>query len=251
MNFHAKDDKTFPYSRTCIQPGGTMGIRRVAEIDDRVAVKTTLISVFDKTGLDTFIPGLVSLIPDIEIISTGGTYSHIKEILGPGRGNNLVNISSYTGQPEMEGGLVKTLDYKIYLGILSERYNASHGSDLLRANAKPIDMVVVNLYPFSKTVSKPDVEPEDARGYIDIGGPCMLRAASKNYLRVLAVSRPADYRAVLDELKEHQGTVSLETRFTFARQGFRTTAEYDREVAAFLDTVENDRLRNSFTIHSG
>jgi len=122
-----------------------VGIRRVTEIDDRVPIRTALVSVYDKTGLDFLIPSLIGIIPEIEIISTGGTFLAVKEIIGSGWEKNLRSISEYTGQPEMEGGLVKTLDYTIYLGILSEKYNDAHRADLERAEAEPIDLVVVNL----------------------------------------------------------------------------------------------------------
>lgn len=227
-----------------------MGIRRVTEIDDRVPIRTALVSVYDKTGLDFLIPGLIRIIPEIEIISTGGTFQTIKEILGPAWGKNLSSISAYTGQPEMEGGLVKTLDYKIYLGILSENYNAAHRADLERAGAKPIDLVVVNLYPFSRVVSNPGSTPEDARGNIDIGGPCMLRAASKNFLRVLPVCEPSEYGTVIEELRQNGGTISLATRFSFARKGFGHTARYDADIDSYLGHATAEMVRSAFTIHN-
>ena len=169
-----------------------MSLNIVEKIDDRVAIRTALVSVSDKTGLDEFIPALVAACPDIRILSTGGTYAAIERILGAAASKNLQAVSDYTGQPEMQGGLVKTLDFKIYLGLLSEKYNDAHQADLARTSAVAIDMVVVNLYPFRETVAKEGVTPEEARTNIDIGGPCMVRASAKNYLRVASVTDPGD-----------------------------------------------------------
>ena len=160
-----------------------MSLNIVTEIDNRVAVKHVLMSVSDKTGLETFVPALVKACPGVKIYSTGGTYTKVKEILGDKAEGTLVAVSDYTGQPEMQGGLVKTLDFKIYLGILSETYNDAHQADIKRLDAVALDMVVVNLYPFKQTVAKEGVTPEMARTNIDIGGPCMVRASAKNYLR--------------------------------------------------------------------
>lgn len=143
----------------------------VEKVDDQVKINTLLVSVSDKSGLDTLIPGMIAVNPDLVILSTGGTFARIKEILGPGADTHLRQVSDYTGQPETQGGLVKTLDFKIYLGLLTETYNDAHQSDLARTKARPIDMVVVNLYPFAKTIARPDMTLENARGNIDIGGP--------------------------------------------------------------------------------
>ncbi|MEJ2040750.1 MAG: hypothetical protein P8X55_17735, partial [Desulfosarcinaceae bacterium] len=170
-----------------------MTLNIVDRIDDAVKVNHVLISVSDKTGLETFVPRLREINPAVRIFSTGGTYGRIAEILGSAAGDNLTQVSDYTGQPETQGGLVKTLDFKIYLGLLTETYNPSHQADLQRTRAVPIDMVVVNLYPFQATVAQAGVTVEKARGNIDIGGPCMIRAAAKNFIRVASVVDPGDY----------------------------------------------------------
>ncbi len=211
-----------------------MTINVVDRIDKRVSVRHVLISVSDKNGLDTFIPGLVDTCPGIKIFSTGGTFSRIREILGEAAGSGLVQVSDYTGQPETQGGLVKTLDFKIYLGLLTETYNDAHHDDLKRTAAVPIDMVVVNLYPFKETISKPGVTVEQARGNIDIGGPCMIRAAAKNFIRVASVVDPADYGMILSELKSNSGELSLGMRFGLAQKAFEHTAVYDRTIADYL-----------------
>ena len=211
-----------------------MALNIVTEIDDRVKVRNVLMSVSDKTGLEYFVPALVKACPGVKIYSTGGTYTKVKEILGDAAAGTLVAVSDYTGQPEMQGGLVKTLDFKIYLGLLSETYNDAHQADLKRLSALPIDMVVVNLYPFRETVAKAGVTPEMARTNIDIGGPCMVRASAKNYLRVASVTDPLDYAAIAQELESRDGTVGLDTRFRLMKKAFAHTAEYDTAIAGFF-----------------
>lgn len=208
-------------------------MNRVRRIDDRTPVRRVLISVSDKSELETLVPGLMA-VEGLVVYSTGGTYTRIREILGDGAPGRLKQVSEYTGQPEMQGGLVKTLDYRIYLGILSEPHNEAHEQDRLRLEADLIDMIVVNLYPFRSVSSRSDADAEDARGNIDIGGPCMLRAAAKNYLRVAAVCDPGDYSSLIDELEENDGATVLETRFRLAQKAFGHTAQYDRAIAEYL-----------------
>jgi phosphoribosylaminoimidazolecarboxamide formyltransferase/IMP cyclohydrolase len=223
-----------------------MSINIVEKIDDLVKVKHILVSVSDKNGLDTFIPRLVEINPEIKIFSTGGTYGKIKEILGKDAESRLVQVSDYTGQPETQGGLVKTLDFKIYLGLLTETYNDSHKEDLKRTDAVPIDMVVVNLYPFKETISKKGVTPEEARGNIDIGGPCMIRAAAKNFLRVAPVVDPFDYEMIIDKMKAGNGMTSLELRFLLAQKAFDHTAVYDRTIADFLSSTSFENVKGCY-----
>ncbi len=211
-----------------------MAVNVVERIDDGVKIRNVLASVSDKTGLDRLVPALVRINPDVKIYSTGGTYSAVKDMLGAAAARNLVQVSEYTGQPEMQGGLVKTLDFKIYLGLLSETYNPAHADDLKRTSAVALDMVVVNLYPFAQTVAKADATPEKARANIDIGGPCMVRASAKNYLRVASVTDPADYDGIMAELEKARGVMSFETRFRLAQKAFAHTAAYDAAIAAYL-----------------
>lgn len=206
----------------------------VEQVDDRVKVNTLLVSVSDKTGLDTLIPGMVGVNPELVILSTGGTFGRIREILGAEADRHLKQVSDYTGQPETQGGLVKTLDFKIYLGLLTETYNDAHQADLVRTGALPIDMVVVNLYPFSQTIAKEGINLENARGNIDIGGPTMIRAAAKNFIRVASVTDPAQYPDLLETLKAGQGCLTLADRFELAARAFDHTAVYDRAIADYL-----------------
>jgi len=211
-----------------------MSINVVDKIDDLVRVKHVLASVSDKNGLETFIPALLKINPEIKIFSTGGTFGRIKEILGDAAATCLTQVSDYTGQPETQGGLVKTLDFKIYLGLLTETYNEAHSEDLKRTGSVPIDMVVCNLYPFKETISKEGVTVEQARGNIDIGGPCMIRASAKNCLRAASVVDPSDYGMILSEMQANNGSISLQLRYQLAQKAFDHTAVYDRTIADFL-----------------
>jgi len=129
---------------------------------------------------------------------------------------------------------VKTLDFKIYLGLLTETYNDAHQDDLKRTGAVSIDMVVVNLYPFKEAISKADVTVEQARGNIDIGGPCMIRASAKNFIRVAPVVDPSDYVMILADIKANNGALTLGLRYRLAQKAFEHTAVYDRTIADFL-----------------
>jgi phosphoribosylaminoimidazolecarboxamide formyltransferase/IMP cyclohydrolase len=211
-----------------------MSINIVRRIDRRVPVRNVLVSVSDKSGLSRLIPGLLEVNPRLRLYSTGGTFSRIREILGPRADGVLTQVSDYTGQPETQGGLVKTLDFKIYLGLLTETYNPAHQADLERTAAVAIDMVVVNLYPFEQTIAVAGVTAEQARGNIDIGGPCMIRAAAKNFIRVAPVVDPGDYPMLLEALRANAGTTALELRLALAKKAFAHTARYDQAIARYL-----------------
>ena len=226
-----------------------MSLNIVTRIDNRVRVRNVLMSVSDKTGLEAFVPALVKACPGVKIYSTGGTYAKVKEILGDAAADTLVSVSDYTGQPEMQGGLVKTLDFKIYLGLLSETYNDAHQADLRRLAAHPFDMVVVNLYPFRETVAQVGVTPEMARTNIDIGGPCMVRASAKNYLRVASVTDPLDYPGLATELADHGGTIGLDTRFKLMKKAFTHTAQYDAAISEFFTTRTWDEINGTYVQH--
>ena len=213
-----------------------MAINIVDKIDHLVKVRHVLMSVSDKSGLDTFVPELIAINPELKLFSTGGTFVRLQEILGASADAHLTQVSEYTGQPETQGGLVKTLDFKIYLGLLTETYNEAHQEDLTRTGSVPIDMVVVNLYPFKETISKPEVTIEQARGNIDIGGPCMIRASAKNFIRVVPVVDPNDYEMLIAGLKANNGSVPLDLRYRLAQKAFDHTAVYDRTIADFLST---------------
>lgn len=223
-----------------------MSINVVEKIDDLVSVRHVLVSVSDKSGLESFVPQLLEINPEVRIFSTGGTFGRLREILGADAADRLTQVSDYTGQPETQGGLVKTLDFKIYLGLLTETHNQAHQADLQRTGSVPIDMVVVNLYPFKETVSRQGVTVEQARGNIDIGGPCMIRASAKNFIRVASVVDPTDYAVILEELGKNSGKTSLPLRFQLARKAFEHTAVYDRTIADFLAARSVDEVKGCY-----
>lgn len=214
-----------------------MAIRKVEKIDDLVPVRHAIMSVSDKSGLDELVPGLIELNPEVVIYSTGGTYKKINEMLGEDAAKNVKEVSSYIGQPETEGGLVKTLDFKLFLGYLTETYTKAHQEDLKRTGSVPIDLVVFNLYQFEKTVAKEGIDIEDARGNIDVGGPSALRAAAKNWHRIATIVDPADYAALLNEMEKNSGSTRQATRFGLHKKVFRHLANYDTAIADYLDGV--------------
>jgi len=226
-----------------------VSVNIVEKADDRVPVRHALISVSDKQGLDTLVNALLRIVPSLKIFSTGGTHARIEEILGQEAGRTLVQVSDYTGQPETQGGLVKTLDFKIYLGLLTETHNPSHKEDLKRTGAVPIDLVVVNLYPFQKTIERAGVTLEEARANIDIGGPCMVRAAAKNYLRVAIVVDPKDYSGLIASLDQNGGCTRLTERFRYAQKAFEHTAEYDRRIMEYLNQRSALEATDCYDLH--
>ncbi|HQR39548.1 MAG TPA: bifunctional phosphoribosylaminoimidazolecarboxamide formyltransferase/IMP cyclohydrolase [Blastocatellia bacterium] len=190
-------------------------------------ITRALVSVSDKTGLEPFARALAAL--GIEIVSTGGTARTLSELGIPVR-----EISELTGFPEMLDGRVKTLHPMVHGGILHIREDETHRRQVAEHGIQPIDLVVVNLYPFQQTVAKEGVTPSDAIENIDIGGPSMIRSAAKNFNDVAVVVDPADYSRVVEELERNEGYLSNVTRLRLARSAFETTSAYDRAVAQFL-----------------
>lgn len=188
--------------------------------------KRALISVSDKTGVVEFAKQLTAL--GIEIVSTGGTMRTLQEAGVP-----VIYISDVTGFPEMMDGRVKTLNPYIHGGILAVRDNPEHASAMQEHGINPIDLVVVNLYPFRQTIAKAGVTQEEAVENIDIGGPAMVRSAAKNFRYVTVVVNPARYGVVVGELKEH-GDVTAATRLALVREAFTHTAEYDAAIARYF-----------------
>jgi phosphoribosylaminoimidazolecarboxamide formyltransferase/IMP cyclohydrolase len=202
-------------------------------------IKRALVSVSDKTGITEFAKEIISF--KVEILSTGGTAKTLK-----GQGLPIVDVSEYTGFPEMLDGRVKTLHPKIHGGLLGIRDNPDHVKKMQEFNIEPIDLVVVNLYPFETTIAKKDCPLEEAIENIDIGGPTMLRSAAKNYRFVTVIVDPADYAAVLKEIKERNGEVSAETNFHLAKKVFQHTARYDGAISNYLSSLTPERKRMKF-----
>ncbi len=194
-------------------------------------VKRALVSVSDKSGIVELARALAAA--GVQIISTGGTARLLEK-----QGIAVTEVSAHTGFAEMLDGRVKTLHPKIHGGLLARRDDPSHLAAIRAAGIEPIDLVVVNLYPFAATVADPGCRLEDAIENIDIGGPAMLRSAAKNYGGVAVVVDPADYAKVLAELKE-SGAISAETRFSLARKAFAHTAAYDGAIANYLTSRES------------
>ena len=191
-------------------------------------VQRALISVSDKSGIIEFARGLSGL--GVEILSTGGTARALKDA-----GLKVKDVSEYTGFPEMMGGRLKTLHPKVHGGLLWRRDNPDDKKDVEAHHIDSIDIVVVNLYPFEQTVSKPGVKFEEAIENIDIGGPTMLRAASKNFRDVIVIVDPEDYSKVLDELNSNKGEAGYDTKYYLARKVFSHTARYDTLISTFLN----------------
>lgn len=194
-------------------------------------IKRALISVTNKTGIVEFAQALEAEF-GVEIISTGGTACVLKEA-----GVKVIPIETYTGFPEMMDGRVKTLHPRVHGGLLCRRDNCDHLADAQAHDIGMIDLVCVNLYEFEKTVEDPHVTFADAIEHIDIGGPSMLRSAAKNNDFVTVVSDPADYSAVLTEMRKNDGATTRETRRRLALKVFQTTAAYDGAIAAYLSGV--------------
>ena len=191
-------------------------------------IKRALISVSDKTGLDELASVLAGF--GVEIISTGGTAKTLRE-----SGFTVTDVADITGFPEMMDGRVKTLHPKIHGAFLALRDNDEHVSSMKEHGIEPIDLVVVNLYPFEQTIAKNGVTLEEAVENIDIGGPAMIRSAAKNWRDVTVITDPNAYHAVAHEMRTNDGSISLYTRQHLAVVAFERTALYDSKISVYLE----------------
>src|SRR5215207_3028133 len=189
-------------------------------------IRRALISVSDKTGIVDFARELARF--DVEIISTGGTAKTLRDT-----GISVRDISDVTGFPEMMDGRVKTLHPRVHGGLLAIRDNPEHVAALEQHGIQPIDLVVVNLYPFAETIKRAGVTRDEAIEQIDIGGPAMIRSAAKNARDVAVVVSSEQYPGVVDELKQNNGALSLNTRNMLAQKAFEHTAQYDIMVSSY------------------
>jgi phosphoribosylaminoimidazolecarboxamide formyltransferase/IMP cyclohydrolase len=196
-------------------------------MQDLVKIKRALVSVSDKSGLVELARKLDEL--GVEIISTGGTLAALKEA-----GVRVISIATFTGAPEILEGRVKTLHPKVHAGILFKRDSEDHRAEMSQQEYKPIDLVVVNLYPFEQTLARPDATARDIIENIDVGGPTMVRAAAKNSDHVAVVTDPAAYPAIIRELNENEGAITAGTRSSLAGKAFALTARYDTAIAGYL-----------------
>ena len=202
-------------------------------------IKTALISASDKSGLIEFARGLAGF--GVALLSTGGT----ARLLGE-HGIKVTEVSDHTGFPEMLDGRVKTLHPKVHGGILARRDVPSHVSALDAAGIAPIDLVVVNLYPFSETVARPGCTLEEAIENIDIGGPAMVRSAAKNHQHVAVVTDPADYAGILREMREASGAIGRPTRFRLPPKAFSHNAASDGAISNYLTALDASGARAAF-----
>jgi len=210
----------------------------------KVKIERALISVSDKTGINELARELEKM--EVEIISTGGTFQSIEKA-----GIKVRKVEEITGFPEMMDGRVKTLHPGVHGGILADRNKESHLEAMASAGILPIDMVIVNLYPFKATISKPDVNLEDAVENIDIGGPTMIRSAAKNHDSVAIITDPLDYKGIVKEMKENKGSISLNTLYGLAVKAFQYTCEYDSVIFEYLYGKEDKYKNTDINIHSG
>ena len=197
-------------------------------------IKKAIISVSNKEGIVEFAKALGSL--GIEILSTGGTAKALREA-----GISVKEVAEYTGFPEMLDGRVKTLHPKIHGGLLSRRDNLRDMEEIKEHGIDTIDMVVVNLYPFEETISSQGVSFAEAIENIDIGGPTMLRSASKNFQDVAVIVDPSDYRKIIKEIKRLKGDLSYKTRLKLAKKVFKRTSRYDKAIADYLTKVTRQK----------
>ena len=199
-------------------------------------IKRVLISVYDKTNLLEIANALSQR--GVEILSTGGTARHLRDA-----GINILDVSDYTGFPEMLEGRVKTLHPKIHGGLLADWDNAEHTAQAETHGVTAIDMVICNLYPFEATVAKPDVTLPEAIENIDIGGPTMIRAAAKNYRHVAVLTQASQYPEIIADLDANDGSLSEERRFALARAAFAHTAHYDAAITAYLTDSDSPLIK--------
>jgi len=202
-------------------------------------IQRALISVSDKSGVLALARYLAGA--GVEILSTGGT----AKLLGD-NGIAVTEVGAYTGFPEMMDGRVKTLHPKVHGGILARRDLAHHASAMRQHDIPPIDMVVVNLYPFAATIANPDVTFDDAIENIDIGGPAMVRASAKNHAFVAIITDSHDYASIIAEMKQHHGALTHSTRLTLAKKAFAHTAEYDGMISTYLSSLDADNNRRAY-----
>ena len=200
-----------------------------------LSIRRAIISVSDKSGILEFAKLLQA--SGVEILSSGGTAQYLRD-----NQISLREISEYTQQPELFSGRVKTLHPRIHGGILYQRENTGHISEAEKNQILPIDLVIVNLYPFEKTISRSEISEEEAIEQIDIGGPSMLRSAAKNFHSVLVIADVSDYSSIMEEFKNSENQISLETRKKLAIKAFEHTSYYDQCIFSYFSQKEEREI---------
>jgi phosphoribosylaminoimidazolecarboxamide formyltransferase/IMP cyclohydrolase len=223
-----------------------MSIREnIYQVIDLIKPEHILVSVFDKTGLDMLVKGILEINQNARFYSTGGTGKKIIEILGADACRNYTSVEDFTGAAEMEGGLVKTLHPKIHAGLLAERGNPAHEEylyhTLARMGGAPgvyFDVFVGNLYPFASVISKDGTTSETARVNIDIGGPAMTMAAAKNWHSVSVLTSSLQYEVFVSALKDNSGKIGLQQRFRLAAQAMKSIGEYRTAIGGYFSALD-------------
>jgi phosphoribosylaminoimidazolecarboxamide formyltransferase/IMP cyclohydrolase len=226
-----------------------MSIREnIYQVIDLIKPENILVSVFDKSGLEELVSGIISVNPLARFYSTGGTGKKIAEILGADASKNYLSVEDFTGAPEMEGGLVKTLHPKIHAGLLAERGNPAHEEYLYKTLASMggapgvyFDVFVGNLYPFTSVISKEGTTSETARVNIDIGGPAMTMASAKNWHSIAVLTSPSQYRDFIAGLRANNGKIGLEQRFAFAALAMKSIGEYRTAIGNYFNGLDFQR----------
>jgi phosphoribosylaminoimidazolecarboxamide formyltransferase/IMP cyclohydrolase len=223
-----------------------MSIREnIYQVIDLIRPENILVSVFDKTGLEELVNGIIAINPLARFYSTGGTGKKITEILGANAAKNYLSVEEFTGAPEMEGGLVKTLHPKIHAGLLAERGNPAHEEYLYKTLASMggapgvyFDVFVGNLYPFTSVVSKEGTTSETARVNIDIGGPAMTMASAKNWHSIAVLTAPSQYGDFIAGLRANNGMIGIGQRFALAAHAMKSIGEYRTAIGNYFSGLD-------------
>jgi len=226
-----------------------MSIREnIHQVVNLIKPEHVLVSVFDKGGLEDLVRGILEVNPSAKFYSTGGTGKKIAEILGDSASKNYISVEEFTGAPEMEGGLVKTLHPKIHAGLLAERGNPAHEEYLYKVLAgiggRPgvyFDIFVGNLYPFTSVISKEGTTSETARVNIDIGGPAMTMASAKNWHSIAVLTSTSQYAGFIGSLKKQNGRISLEQRFKLAAEAMQSIGEYRTAIGRYFSALDFEK----------
>ena len=226
-----------------------MSIREnIHQVIDLIKPEHILVSVFDKDGLEDLVKGILEINPEARFYSTGGTGKKISEVLGDRSKRNYLSVEEFTGAPEMEGGLVKTLHPKIHAGLLAERGNPAHEEYLYNTLAKMggssgvyFDVFVGNLYPFTSIIAKEGTTSETARVNIDIGGPAMTMAAAKNWHSIAALTSPSQYDSFLKAVRDQDCRISLQLRFSLAGEAMKSIGVYRTSIGDYFGKLEFEK----------
>lgn len=223
-------------------------MQKVRRLEDEVKVRNALVSVSDRSGLEKITKRLIELCPNLRFYTTGGTHDYLQDTLGAASKQHLVEMRRYTTRPQMRSGLARTIDYKIYIGLLADPHNDVHVSDISQSGAVFFDLVICNMLPFEEATEEKPLDLEKVRATIDIGGLSMIRAAARNFLRVATVVDPNDYDKVINKVEELGGKTDFEFRLELARKAFKRSSTYDAAVSTFLDKLDPEELKGFYSM---